>query len=202
MRTSAVLAAQAARLNAQAGAPAIPSLYFLTDPERTPDPMAAARRLPRGAAVIYRHFGASDRRRVARGLVRLCRSRDLRLLISADPDLAFAVGADGVHWPQERLPPSRTDPGLATASAHDVAGLREAARFGADACLLSPVFPTRSSSANPCLGLFRASQLARAAALPVIALGGVNAINARRLSGRGFAGIAAIDGLLGLEAER
>jgi thiamine monophosphate synthase len=37
--------------------------------------------------------------------------------------------------------------------------------------------------------------MARASTLPVIALGGVNARTAARLSGRGFAGVAAIDAL-------
>ena len=68
MRTAAVLAAQAARLNAQAGSPAIPSLYFMTDPARVADPLAAIRHLPAGTAVIYRHFGAPDRARMARRL--------------------------------------------------------------------------------------------------------------------------------------
>jgi thiamine monophosphate synthase len=37
--------------------------------------------------------------------------------------------------------------------------------------------------------------MARMARLPVIALGGVNAETARRLTGRGFAGLAAVDAL-------
>ena len=71
------LAAQARRLNLDAGAPAIPSLYFFTDPVRTPDPLASAARLPRGSAIVYRHFGAPDRARTARKLARLCRARGL-----------------------------------------------------------------------------------------------------------------------------
>lgn len=71
-----------------------------------------------------------------------------------------------------------------------------AAALGMDACVLGPVFATRSASGNAPLGLFRASQLARAARMPVIALGGVDADKARRLAGRGFAGIAAVDALL------
>lgn len=198
--SSDALAVQAARLNAQAGSPPIPSLYFLTDPERVPDPVAAVHHLPAGTAVIYRHFGAAGRAHVARELVAACRSRRLRLLIAADPLLARAVGADGVHWPERRL--LRTPPryGLTTASAHGAEGVMRAARFGADACILGPVFPTGSASGNPSLGLFRASQIARSAPLPVMALGGVNARTAARLAGRGFAGIAAVEGLL--EAER
>jgi len=197
MRSVHALAATAARLNRDAGAAPIPSLFFFTDPERTPDPEAAARRLPRGTAVVYRHFGADNRARVARRLAALCRSRGLRLLVGADADLARACGADGVHWPQRLMPDQRgSDFRLVTAAAHDGDAIAKANAAQLDACVLSPIFPSRSASAQSELGLFRASQLARASAIPVVALGGVNASNATRLAGRGFAGVAAIDALI------
>lgn len=195
MRSSHVLAAQAQRLNREAGSPAIPALYFFTDPERTPDPVAVAETLPRGAAVVYRHFGAGDRGRVARALARTCRARELSLLIAADPDLARRVRADGVHWPERLLGRGPARYGLTTVSAHSAEALARAAAFGADACMLAPVFATASASGNPVLGLFHASHLARAATVPVIALGGVNVRTAKQLAGRGFAGIAAVEGL-------
>ena len=188
------LAALARRLNRDAGAPPVPSLYYFTDPERTPDPAAAAERLPRETAVVYRHFGAAERARVARRLRDICRERGLLLLIAADPELARRAGADGVHWPEARLPTHRVEPpGLVTAAAHSASAAARAAAFGADACILAPVLPTRSTSGRRPLGLFRASQIARASPIPVIALGGINTRTARRLAGRGFAGVAAID---------
>jgi thiamine-phosphate pyrophosphorylase len=187
----------ARRLNRAAGSPAIPALYFVTDPARTPDPASIAAGLPRGAAVIYRHFGAADRAHVARDLAGVCRRRGLKLLIAADPELAARVHADGVHWPERLLPQQgHAGAGLVTVAAHSPAALARAAAFGADAALLAPVFPTRSGSGRAPLGLFRASQWARAAALPVIALGGVTAARARLLAGRGFAGFAAVDALI------
>ncbi|MBX3427986.1 MAG: thiamine phosphate synthase [Hyphomonadaceae bacterium] len=197
MRSVHGLAATAARLNRDAGAPAIPSLYFFTDPARTPDPVAAARRLPRGTAVVYRHFGADDRADVARRLAALCRSRGLVLLIGADAELAKTCGADGMHWP-ERLMPRKRDAEfrIVTAAAHDAKAVAKAAAAGLDACVLSPIFPSASASAVDELGLFSASQIARASTIPVIALGGVNADSATRLIGRGFAGVAAVDAFL------
>lgn len=186
------LAAQARRLNHERGAPAIPSLFFVTDPERTPDPGAIAQRLPRGTAIIYRHFGAPERTQGARDLATIARRRGLFLLIAADPELAHRVGAHGVHWPQSRLPAQRGQ-GLVTAAAHDANSLAHAAALGVDACLLAPILPTNSSSGRTPLGLFRASQLAQRSSVPVIALGGVNADTARRLAGRGFAGCAGVE---------
>jgi thiamine-phosphate pyrophosphorylase len=189
-----VLAAQALRLNREAGAPPIPSLYFFTDPVRTPDIAAIAQRLPRGAAVVYRHFGAKNRLATARQLARVCRARGLILLIGADERLAQSVGA-GVHWPERLAPPKRSQAPLVTVSAHTREAVARACAI-ADACVLSPVFPTKSSSSGEALGLFAAGQIAREAKLPVIALGGVNAGNARLLTGHGFAGIAGIDAFL------
>ncbi|UPT62959.1 MAG: thiamine phosphate synthase [Hyphomonadaceae bacterium JAD_PAG50586_4] len=188
------LAAQARRLNSEVGAAGIPALYFFTDPLRTPDPVAIAKRLPRATAVVYRHFGSDDRARVARQLAAISHSRGLFLLIAADRALARRVGAVGVHWPEKRIPMQRDHAfALETASAHSAEALARADVFGADACVLAPVFETRSASGNAALGLFHASQMARAARLPVIALGGIDANNARTLSGRGFAGLAAVD---------
>jgi thiamine-phosphate pyrophosphorylase len=186
----------AAQLNRGAGAPSIPSLYFFTDPVRTPDPVEIAQRLPRGTAVVYRHFGAPERRRTAGRLAAACRSLGLALLIGADEELAGQCGADGVHWPERLLPSDRGDRfRLVTGAAHSAAGLHSAAASRLDACVLGPVFRTNSASGRAPLGLFQASQLARACAIPVIVLGGVNSANARRLVGRGFAGIAAVEAL-------
>ena len=191
------LAALARRLNREAGAPPVPALYFFTDPERTPDPVAVARTLPAEAAVVYRHFGAPERAQMARKLATICRARRLVLLVSADPDLAERVGAAGVHWPERKLPASRYGRfDLVTSSAHSREAAARAAAWGASACILGPVFETKSESGNAPLGLFRASQIARGSTIPVIALGGIAPSNARQLSGRGFAGFAAVDAFL------
>jgi thiamine-phosphate pyrophosphorylase len=198
MRSVQVLARQSGALNRaqpKRSRTPVPSLYFLTDGARTPDPVATARTLPRGSAVIYRHFGASDRKDVAAVLAAVCRQKRLVLLIAADPALARAVGADGVHWPESRAR-RRLGFHLETMAAHSPAALRRAHALGMDAALLSPVFPTRSASGHRTLGAFNAARWARAAKLPVIALGGVNAVSARKLRGLGFAGLAAVDALL------
>ena len=188
------LAALARRLNREAGAPPVRALYFFTDPERTPDPVAIAQRLPAGTAVVYRHFGASGRAQVARKLATVCRAQRLVLLVAADPELAERVGAAGVHWPERKLPTARDARfNLVTTSAHSREAHARAAAWGASVCILGPVFETKSVSGNAPLGLFRASQIARGSTIPVIALGGIAPGNARRLSGRGFAGFAAVD---------
>lgn len=174
----------------------LPRLWFFTDPERTPDPVAIARALPAGAAVVYRHFGAADRRLTARRLKRLCIARGLRLLIGLDVELAEAVQADGVHLPEraahEIAALRAAHPHwLLTVAAHSEAALQQTA--GADAAILSPIFPSRSPSAGDALTLPRAARLARTAPQPVIALGGVTLARTHDLARAGFAGAAGID---------
>lgn len=175
------------------------SLVFVTDGDRTPDPVALAQNLPRGAAVIYRHFGAPDALEVGRALAALARARGLILLIGADEALAAAVRADGLHLPESRVRRLRAirarRPGwVLTTAAHSEDALQRAA--GADAVLASPVFSSRSPSAGEPLGVARLRRMCQESAAPVIALGGVNARTAPRLLRSGAAGLAVVDGWL------
>ena len=175
----------------------LPPTLFLTDPERTPDPISLLPALPRGTGVVYRHFGAADRRDTAALLQQQCRALGLHLIIAADPELALEVGADGVHWPESQLkraPQWRNQFILQTASAHSYAAIRRADLAGMDAALMSTIFRSDSASAGAPLGPHRFSRLCLKAAIPLYALGGVNAQNAQSVASYG--GIAAIDGFV------
>jgi thiamine-phosphate pyrophosphorylase len=186
------------RKAARRGAPRLPVLFFVTDMSRTADPVAVALRLPRGAGILLRHYGAAGRAALARRLASVARARGLRLLIAADPPLARAVGACGVHWPEALMHRARgRRAGLTTVAAHGWAGLVRARRVGADAAFLSPVFPTKSGADKHPLGVLRFSALAHASPVPVYALGGITEAAARRLMGSGAAGLAAVDALTG-----
>jgi thiamine-phosphate pyrophosphorylase len=192
---------EAAKLGARRPArKRLPPLFFVTDPSRTPDPVAVAAALPRGAGVIYRHFGAADAGRIAAGLARVARARGLVLLIGADARLAAKVGADGVHLPERELGRARRlrrPNWILTGAAHSGRALALAGRAGLDAALLSPALPSRSPSAGRPLGPIRLARLVRGARLPVYALGGVNAGTAKRLRDTGISGLAAVEGLGG-----
>lgn len=153
-----------------------------------------AARLPRGAGVIYRHFGAHDRLSQARALAKICRRRGLIFLVSADPALARAVQAEGLHWPERVMPARRAGFRIETGAAHSPRALRKAEAAKMDAALLSPVFATRSAGAGEPLGARKSGQWARKCGIPVFALGGVSRESVREVTKRGFAGFAAIDG--------
>ncbi|MFI4950160.1 MAG: hypothetical protein ACHP7A_03885, partial [Caulobacterales bacterium] len=55
------------------------------DPVRTPEPEALAERLPRGAAVVYRAFGAEDAEARGARLMAIARRRGWRPMASTCP---------------------------------------------------------------------------------------------------------------------
>ncbi len=192
--------AQALNVAARPARP-LPPLLFFTDPERTPDPLSIAARLPRGAGIVFRGFGRPDAEALAEDLARLTGGAGLILLIGQDPDLAERYGAQGVHLPERALGEgpalrARHPDWILTGAAHGAGGLGAARTAGLDAAILSPVFPSLSPSAGVALGVEVFARLTSAAGLPVYALGGVTAATAPALAGSGAVGLAAIEGVL------
>lgn len=178
----------------------LPRLLFFTDPTRIPDPEAVAERLPAGAGVVYRAFGAADAIARGRRLRAIAAERSLLLLVGADPGLAEAIDADGLHMPERLaagIPNLSARRWLITAAAHDLEAVRAAERFGADAVVVSPIFPSNSPSAGRPLGVEGLMAMVAATALPVYALGGITAGTVADLAGSGAAGIAAVEALAG-----
>lgn len=176
----------------------LPSLLFFTDPVRTPDAAAAANALPRGAGIVYRGFGRPEALAEARALRRLADRKRLILFIGADAQLAWKVGADGVHLPERlahRAGGLRRRGFLVTAAAHSLPAARKALRAGAHAAVVSAVFPSASASAGAPMGALRFAEAVRAADGPVYGLGGINTKNARRLLASGAVGLAGVEGL-------
>ncbi|HZV84568.1 MAG TPA: thiamine phosphate synthase [Brevundimonas sp.] len=188
-------AAEVSRPSRAQSARSLPPLLFFTDPLRTPRPWETAARLPRGAAVVFRHFGTADARDTALRLRAVTAARGVLLLIGLDTTLAEAVGADGVHLPERRvdLAPAvaRARPDwLITGAAHAGGSLDTP---GLDARVLSPVFPAGGASGQtPALGADGFQRHALASPLPVYALGGIDARNAHDLIGSGACGLAGI----------
>jgi thiamine-phosphate pyrophosphorylase len=178
----------------------LPGLLFFTDPQRVANPEAVAERLPAGAGIVYRAFGAEDAVERGHRLRTIATERGLLLLVGADANLAEAIDADGLHMPQRlsaEIPRLRAEHGrwLITVAAHDLAALKAAERAQADAVMISPVFPSNSPSAGEPLGVDGLKSLAEATALPVYALGGIRARTASQLEGSGIVGIAAVEAL-------
>ena len=173
-------------------------LVFMTDPNRVTDPVKTVSHLPKGTAIIYRHFGSPDH---ARDLRDLTREREQQLLIGNDPELAKNIEADGVHFSRDA---TLAGPKLWRDKEPDwiitMAGLKSGDYLGGfeplDALFVSAIFPSKSSSAGEAIGIEALTDRAARLPLPLYALGGVSAGTAYDLIGSGVSGLAAIDGLI------
>lgn len=168
----------------------------MTDPERTPDVLDLGANLPSDSTLILRTFGRPELEALAWPLAELAHACGWRLLISADPELAWRTGADGVHWPERFLARAcRPWPGaLISTSAHSPSAIRKAQSVS-DGILISPVFASNSPSAKHPKGVFRAAACLRRSSVPVYALGGINTRTVKRLQGLGFSGIGVVGAL-------
>ncbi|MEW4449280.1 thiamine phosphate synthase [Qipengyuania sp. JC766] len=171
----------------------LPALWLLSDARNDAQLEAAVGRLPRGSAFVYRHYDLApdERRRRFERLKALCRAADHAVILADSALTAREWGADGIYGAPLMLTPRRQGL-LSIATAHDLAEIGQAHLIGADAIMLSPVFPTRSHPGADVLGPVRFRLLASRAAMPVIALGGMTPRSAMRL---GCTRWAAIDGL-------
>jgi thiamine-phosphate pyrophosphorylase len=163
----------------------LPRLWMMTDERQGDGLLGAVTRLPDTAGIVFRHYSLPEVAR--RDLFDQVRAAAPGLVLLAGPaEQALAWGADGSHG-------SGRGGGLRSAPVHDQAQIRAAERNGADLLFLSPAFATNSHPEARPLGLARFAWLARRTPLPVIALGGMNAVRGRRLASFGAYGWAGID---------
>ena len=177
---------------------ALPPLILMTDDARLPDPVAAARALPRGSMVILRARQAEHRRELALALKFVARARGLKLLIAGDAELAARIGADGIHLAETDAKQAahwraRHGTWIITAAAHSFRALIAARHT--DAVIVAPVFPTASHPGGATLGAMRLRLITQQITRPIYALGGIDVRTVDALADAKLAGIAAIGAL-------
>lgn len=193
-----VLARVAADLRARSGPCRLAPLVFMTDPARVENLVEMVGTLPAGCAVIYRHFGDP---KFGQALRELTTEQHRQFLIGNDPELADALGADGVHFSRDE---TLRGPIIWRAARPDwiitMAGLKEGAYRAPldslDALFISSIFASRSASAGTPIGVHALKDRAARLPVPVFALGGIDAGTAPQILGTGAAGLAAIEGLI------
>lgn len=171
----------------------LPRLWLLSDERNDHALETRLRSFNEPVGFVYRHYHLAPEERYARycQLQRIARAEGHVVVLSDSALTAREWGADGLYGAPYALYPRRKDL-LHIATAHDMREIGQANRIGADALMLSPVYPTRSHPGAATLGPMRWKSLARHALMPVIALGGMTHGGAHRL---GCERWAAIDGL-------
>jgi thiamine-phosphate pyrophosphorylase len=163
----------------------LPRLWLMTDERQGDGLFDAIARLPQGAGIVFRHYRLEEvARRDLFGRVKAAAPGPV--LLAGPAERAKAWGADGSHGRGRGA-------GLRSAPVHNYTEIRAAERNGAAFLFLSPAFATNSHPEARPLGLARFAWLARRTALPVIALGGMNAARGRRLASFGAYGWGGID---------
>lgn len=133
-------------------------------------------------------------------LLPLCRAHGVPLIINDSVEVALACGADGVHLGQEDLDLARArallgEERIIGVSAHSVEEALAAQAGGADYLGVGAIFGSTTKGDAVNTGLDTLADICRAVEIPVVAIGGVNAVNIPRLAGSGAAGAAIISGL-------
>jgi thiamine-phosphate pyrophosphorylase len=185
--------------------PAIRGLYAITDGPRIDLLDACAAALQGGASLLqYRDKGSDAARRLheARALQALCVRHGVPLIVNDDIELAHAVGAAGVHLGEDDAAPAAARARLGSraiigASCYD--SLERARAFavaGVDYLAFGAFFP---SSTKPAARRATPRLLhdAKAFGLPLVAIGGIDADNARGLVAAGADAVAVVSALFG-----
>ncbi|MEE2602929.1 MULTISPECIES: thiamine phosphate synthase [unclassified Alcanivorax] len=187
--------------------PAIHGLYAITDPALIPDRqlLPAAEAALRGGARLlqYRDKTATpaQRRHRASQLQTLCRQYGALFLVNDDPALAAEIEADGVHIGQsdggiararQRLGPDKI---IGVTCHGDLTLAEQAAEAGADYVAFGRFFPSRTKPQAPPADSAILQQARKQLAIPLVAIGGIDAENGGRLLEQGADALAVIHAL-------
>ncbi len=145
---------------------------------------------------------------LARELMAVLAPYRVPLVINDRVDIALACGAQGVHLGQSDMPPQEarrllppgTFIGWSVESPDDVAA---SAALPVDYLGVSPVFstPTKTDTMAP-WGLDGLASVRATTRLPLVAIGGLNAVNARQAIHAGADGVAVVSALCAADDPR
>jgi thiamine-phosphate pyrophosphorylase len=185
----------------------IAGLYVIIDREAlgARDEVDACRQAIRGGAnIIQLRDKAGNKSRIlnsARQLKEACASSNVPFIMNDDLDIALASGADGLHVGQEDIPVSDARRllaidkllGCSTTTAKEAL---QAEADGADYVAVGSIFPTKSKTDITVVGLERLREIRETVSLPIVAIGGINADNARAVIDAGADAVAVISAIL------
>src|SRR3989442_3981103 len=183
-----------------------PPLLLVTDRRQARRPLAevvgaALAAGCRWVSLREKDLPEDDQIALARTLLPMARRHGARLTVHGDAALAKPCGADGVHLP------SGSDPVAARAilgadrligvSIHTVTEAEALDPAVIDYAIAGPAFETASKPGyGPEIGRKGLAEIARAAPVPVLAIGGLNVTRAAEVLAVGPAGIAVMGSIM------
>ena len=183
-----------------------PPLLLITDRRQTLLPLADVVRAAlatgcRWVSVREKDLSEVDQVALARVLLSIARRHGACLTLHGDAALAKACGADGVHLPAGSDPiASRAMLGPAKLIGLSLHTVTEAAAIDPDVvdyAIAGPIFETPSKPGyGPGIGRKGLVDIAHAASVPVLAIGGLNATRAAEVLAAGPVGIAVMGGVM------
>lgn len=187
----------------------IHGLYVIVDPAacRGRSPVEVARlALEGGASVIQwrdKRRDKGDQLDDARRIRDLCRERGVPFIVNDHADLAWVLGADGVHVGQRDLPARLVRAMLPNAivgvSTNAPEEAEAAVAAGATYVAVGSVFPTRSKETTRPADPDRVRQVRAAVRVPVVAIGGIDASNIDLVIAAGADAAAVISAVCGAD---
>lgn len=147
-----------------------------------------------------KHATPEEKEALAREAQTLCAQVGIPFLIDDDVELALRIGADGVHIGQDDVPCAEArralgDRAIIGVTAKTLEQARKAEAEGADYLGVGAVFPTSTKQDTWTIDHEVLRQICAAVSIPVVAIGGITADNARELAGTGIAGIAVVSAI-------
>ena len=183
-----------------------PPLLLVTDRRQARLPLAdvVAAALAAGCRWVSlreKDLSEDDQMALAGTLLRLTRRHGARLSLHGEAELAKACGVDGVHLPAGSDPAAARkllgQGRLIGVSIHTVTEADALDPAAIDYAIAGPAFETPSKPGyGPEIGRKGLAEIAAAARVPILAIGGLNATRAAEVLAAGPVGIAVMGGVM------
>ena len=180
----------AVRLHSRGRFEAVLLYVLITESLCAGDWLTTAEAALRGGAdaLQLREKNLSDRELLdrAKRLAQLCHERDALCIVNDRPDIAVLAGADGVHLGRHDLPVAEArrvvgKDAIVGVSTHAVDEARAAIAAAPDYVAVGPIFETSTKSIDHVAGPGLWSAVRAETSLPMVAIGGIDAINVEAL---------------------
>jgi thiamine-phosphate pyrophosphorylase len=186
----------------------LPKIYPITDPSITGlSHLEQVRQLVKGGAKFIqlrdKHSSPKEFYQSAEAVMKFTRGTDVKILINDRIDIALAVKADGVHLGQDDLSPAKArrilgESAIIGFSTHNPEQAVEAVTLPIDYFAFGPIFPTRTKeNPDPAVGLDGIKKIRELIGdFPLVAIGGIDFENYRRILRSGADSVAIISAIL------